>query len=144
MGSTTMLLSSSYTIYSSPVLIPLLPVIGSIQISLLEVQQKKGQPTRFLSSISCLALGIAWPRTRGSYMILQIIFGLTHGSLSVWLRFSRRMIVKVLLTNEDAIVRLPTADEDTLFATMINQKNPIIKIVGEMDGLKMTLQRACV
>jgi hypothetical protein len=54
------------------------------------------------------------------------------------------MIVKVLLTNEDAIVRLPTADEDTLFATMINQKNPIIKIVGEMDGLKMTLQRACV
>jgi hypothetical protein len=54
-------------------------------------------------------------------MILQIIFGLTHGSLSVWLRFSRRMIVKVLLTHEDAVVRLPTADEATLFATIINQ-----------------------
>ena len=42
-------------------------------------------------------------------MILQIIFGLTHGSLSIWLRFSRRMIVKVLPTNEDVIVGLPTA-----------------------------------
>ena len=41
-------------------------------------------------------------------MILQIIFGLTHGSLSIWLRFSRRMIVKVLPTNEDVIVGLQT------------------------------------
>jgi len=55
-------------------------------------------------------------------MIMQIIFGLTHGSLSNWLSFSRQMTVKVLLTNEDAIVRLPTADKTTLFATMINQK----------------------
>jgi len=76
-------------------------------------------------------------------MILQIIFGLTHGSLSVWLRFSRRMIVKVLLTHEDAVVRLPTADEATLFATMINQKYPLIKnFWGAMDGLRLTLQRA--
>ena len=103
---------------------------------------KKGRQ-RYLCSISCLALGLAWTRTRGSYMILQIIFGLTHGSLSVWLRFSRRMIVKILLTHEDAVVRLPTADEATLFATMINQKYPLIKNCwGAMDGLKLTLQRA--
>ena len=103
---------------------------------------KKGRQ-RYLCSISCLALGLAWTRTRGSYMILQIIFGLTHGSLSVWLRFSRRMIVKVLLTHEDAVVRLPTADEATLFATMINQKYPLItNCWGAMDGLKLTLQQA--
>jgi len=48
-------------------------------------------------------------------MIMQIIFGLTHGSLSNWLSFSRQMTVKVLLTNEDA-------NKTTLFATMINQK----------------------
>ena len=52
---------------------------------------KKGRQ-RYLCSISCLALGLAWTRTRGSYMILQIIFGLTHGSLSVWLRFSKRIL----------------------------------------------------
>ena len=57
------------------------------------------------------------------------------------------MIVKVLLTHEDAGVRLPTADEATLFATMINQKYPLITNCwggggGAMDGLKLTLQRA--
>ena len=41
------------------------------------------------------------------------------------------MIVKVLLTNEDAIERLPTADKATLFATMINQEKPSLQIVGE-------------
>ena len=59
-------------------------------------------------------------------MILQIIIGLTHGSFSVWLRFSGQMIVKVLLTTEDAIVRLHTVDETTLFAIMINHKYPLI------------------
>ena len=53
------------------------------------------------------------------------------------------MIVKILLAHEDAIVRLPTAEESTLFATMINQKYPLIKNCwGAMDGLKLTLQRA--
>ena len=54
------------------------------------------------------------------------------------------MIVKVLLTHEDAVVKLPTADEATLFATMINQKYPLItNCWGAMDGLKLTrLQRA--
>ena len=78
-------------------------------------------------------------------MILQIIFGLTHGSLSIWLRFSRRMIVKVLRTkNEDAIVRLPTAAETTLFASMIHKKQvPFDNFFcwgAMMDGLKLNLQ----
>ena len=53
------------------------------------------------------------------------------------------MIVKVLLTHEDAVERLHTADEATLFATMINQKYPLItNCWGAMDGLKLPLQRA--
>ena len=53
------------------------------------------------------------------------------------------MVVKLLLTNEDAIVTLPTADEATLFAIMINQKYPLIKNCWlAMNGLKLTLQRA--
>ena len=54
------------------------------------------------------------------------------------------MIVKVLLTNEDdAIVRLPTTDKANFFATMINQKYPLLtNCWGAMDCLKLTLQRA--
>jgi hypothetical protein len=60
-------------------------------------------------------------------MILQIIFGLTRGSLSIWLS-RQKMIVKVLLTYEDAIIAHdlpPTATESTLFASMIHQKYPL-------------------
>ena len=54
------------------------------------------------------------------------------------------MIINVLLTNEDAIVRLPTADGATLFATMIHKKYPLIKNCwgATMGGQKLTLQRA--
>jgi len=79
-------------------------------------------------------------------MILQTIFGLTKGSLTVWLRFSKQIIAKVLhfaLTNEDAIVRLPTAAKTALFVvSMIIQKFPLIKICWvAMDGLKIALQQ---
>ena len=74
-------------------------------------------------------------------MIFQIIFGLAHRSLSIWLRFSRRMIVEVLRTNENAIVRLPTTAENILFASIVYKKYPLIKNYwGAMDGLKLTLQ----
>jgi hypothetical protein len=124
-----MLPSGSYTSYSSLILIPLLPVEKK-EFIVKNSTTKSGRP-RLLCSISPLALGLAWTRTRGSYMILQIIFGLTHGSLNIWLRLSRRMIVKVLQTNEDAIVRLPTAAETTLFASMIHKKYPLVNIFGE-------------
>ena len=51
------------------------------------------------------------------------------------------MIVKVLLTNEDAIVCLTTtASETTLFSFTIHQKYPLIKnFWGVMDGLNFSL-----
>ena len=55
------------------------------------------------------------------------------------------MTVKALLTHEYAVVRLTTADEATLFTTMINQKYPLSITNcwgGAMDVLKLTLQRA--
>ena len=78
-------------------------------------------------------------------MILQIIFGSTHSSLSVWLRYLRRLIVKVLLPlHEDAIERLPTADKTTIFAAtiMINPKYSLItNCWGAVDGLKLSRQQ---
>ena len=62
--------------------------------------------------------------------------------LSIWLQFSRRMIVKVLRTkNEDAIVRLPTAAETTLFASMIHKKQVPFDnffLLGSNDGWSET------
>ena len=50
------------------------------------------------------------------------------------------MIVKVLWTNEDDIVPLPTATETTLFTS--SHKYPLINNCwGAMDAMKLTLQR---
>jgi len=101
-----------------------------------------GRP-RLLTSISCLALGLSWTRTRGSLMVLQIVFGLTRSALSVWLRFARRMIIKALINHPDAIVRLPTDDEVHIFRGVISAKYSLLTHVwGAMDGLKLTLERA--
>ncbi len=47
-----------------------------------------GRP-RMLSGADCLGLCLAWTRTRGSIMVLQIIFGMTGTPVSIYLRFGR-------------------------------------------------------
>ncbi len=52
-----------------------------------------GRP-RMLSGADCLGLCLAWTRTRGSVMV--IIFGMTGTSVSMYLRFGRRILIEVL------------------------------------------------
>ena len=110
---------SSYTNYSSPVSVT--SFRKNMDFIVRSLTTKKGWP-RFVSSISCLVLRLAWTRT--------------HGSLSVCLKFSK-CIFKVLQTNENAIVRIPTTadkQQSHLVATMINQKYQIIRnFLGAMD-----------
>jgi hypothetical protein len=42
----------------------------------------RGHP-RLLTAIDCLGLCLAWTRTRGSRMVLQIIFGMTAVPVSL-------------------------------------------------------------
>ena len=82
----------THTSYSSLILIPFLPLLGRNTDYIVRNSTTKKGRKRYLCSISYLALGLAWTRNCGSYIILQIIFGFTHGSLSVWLRFSRELL----------------------------------------------------
>jgi hypothetical protein len=104
--------------------------------------QNKGQ-RRLLNSIQCLALVLAWTRTRGSLAVLQIIFGITAGRLSLWLRFGRRLLLKMLRSDPLAIVSMPTADEIESFVSAISAKYPALtNCWGAMDGLKIRLEKA--
>jgi hypothetical protein len=103
---------------------------------------KKGG-RRLLTSRHCLALILAWTRTRGSLAVLQIIFGVTASSLSLWLRFGRRMLIQALRTNELAVVALPTAEELQGFVAAVTRKYPALQNCwGAMDGLKIRLECA--
>ena len=46
---------------------------------------------RIVDSATCLGLVLMWTRTRGSYVVLQMIFGLTQIAVNVYLRFGRRI-----------------------------------------------------
>ena len=49
--------------------------------------EKVGRP-RLMNSRDCLGLILTWTRLRGSMVALQLIFGLTASSVSVYLRYS--------------------------------------------------------
>jgi len=107
-----------------------------------ESEKRRGRP-RLLSSMHSLGLALAWTRTQGSYAVLQIIFGLTPGQLSLWLRFSRRLVVKVLWNDPLAKVTVPNDVEIREFEAAIASKYPALtNCWGAMDGLKLRLERA--
>lgn len=104
---------------------------------------KKKGGRRLINSTQGLALVLAWTRTRGSLSVLQIIFGLTASRLSHWLRFGRRMLLKVLSEDPLAIPTMPTDDEVDDFVSCITEKYPALtNCWGAMDGLKIRLERA--
>ena len=63
-----------------------------------------GRP-RMLSGADCLGLCLAWTRTRCSVMVLQIIFGMTGTSVSMYLRFGRRILIEVLKAEPRASIK---------------------------------------
>jgi hypothetical protein len=106
------------------------------------LEQPGGKP-RLLSSVQCLGLALAWTRTRESYFVLQVIFGLTNGHLSLWLRYGRRLIIQVLHNHPLAKVRMPTDEEVAEYELAISAKYPALPHCwGAIDGLKVQLQKA--
>ncbi len=59
-----------------------------------EKQPKKGRQ-RMICPEDCLGLVLAWTRTRGSLMALQLIFGITYTNLDDYLLFGKWMICDV-------------------------------------------------
>ena len=55
----------------------------------------KGRP-RLLGPAACLGLVFGCMRTRGSLFVMQMIFGASHSVLCLFLRFSIRLLFKVL------------------------------------------------
>lgn len=101
------------------------------------VKKKRGRP-RLLSSIQSLGLALTWTRTQGSYAVMQVIFGLTPGQLSLWLRFLRRLLVKVLTNDQLTRMTVPTDSETRNFEVAIASKYPTLtNCWGAIDGLKL-------
>ena len=96
-----------------------------------------------MKGADCLGVCLAWTRTRGSSMVLQIIFGMTATSVSLYLRFGRRILVEVLKSEPLAAIRVPNIDNINTYQAAIRKKHPALEGVWcYINGLKLCFQQA--
>ena len=101
------------------------------------LKNKKCKP-RLINGRDCLALNLAWTRTKGSCYCLQMLFGMTASCVSVYLRFGRRILIKVLQRQDEAAIRLPSRENVEEYVRSIQERHPILENVWcTMDGLKL-------
>ncbi len=83
-------------------------------------EQNRGRPW-MIRPEDGLGLVLAWTRTRGSMMALQLIFGMAYTNLDDYLLFAKRIIVMVLREHPMAKVRIPSSEKIEEYVSMVNQ-----------------------
>jgi hypothetical protein len=96
-----------------------------------------------MSAEDCLGLCLAWTRTKGGVMTLQIIFGMADTSVNMYLRFGRRIIIEILQDDDRSAVQVPSLEKIQEYKDAVKAKHPLLTDVWCcMDGLKLYLQKA--
>lgn len=100
---------------------------GQFKIRKLPVREtRKGRP-QSLSAVQCLGFVLAWGRCRGSEMVLSLLFGVTTSVSSFFLRFGRRILVRVLSQDSRAKVQMPADAEIQEFNRPFSENIPCSK-----------------
>jgi len=80
-------------------------------VPLCHQQGTRGGRPRSLDAAGRLGLVLCYSRTRGSLFAMQLMFGVTHSVLLVFLKFGMRLLYKVLKEDEGAQVCIPTPEK---------------------------------
>ena len=77
-------------------------------------------------------------------MVQQIIFGMTATSVSLYLRFGRRILIEALKREPIAAIKFPRFESICTYQAAIREKHPSLDVVWccMLDGLKLYLQQA--
>ena len=122
---------NAYSPYSSNGILRLVPT------------KNYGGRSRSINSTIGLAIVLAWTRTRGATWVLSMLFGVSSSPLSLWLRFGRRVINRILHNHPDARVRFP--DDATIQKwkeAIVAKYDALTNVYAAVDGLKLYLQQA--
>jgi hypothetical protein len=107
---------------------------------IVRVRGEKGRK-RMISPVICVGLVLAWTRSRGNVLSLQLDFGLSHSCLCLWLRFGMRIVVHVLRNHPLARVKMPSGEEVAAYQQATAAKYPSLADVwGTLDGLNLKIQ----
>ena len=94
---------------------------------------------RDMSPVGCLGLVLMWYRTTGACSRnLALHFGQTCKPMYRWLKFGRRILLKILMNDDDANLQFPSMDKLMMFCDAVNDKYPVLSTGrGAMDVLKI-------
>ena len=88
-------------------------------------------------------MNLTWTRLQGSNIVLQMTFGMTGTSISVYLRFGRHLLKQVLNNDTDTSLPIPSDDMIVEYQEATAKPHPSLKDVWcTMDGLKLYLEQA--
>jgi hypothetical protein len=103
--------------------------------------KRKPNRPRIMDAHTCLGALLHWTKSRGSQVSASLIFGVTTTTLSIFVRFMRRIIVKTLVTDPYAKIRMPTDEEAEAYKIAITHKyNLLPNVYCTMDGLKLLIE----
>jgi hypothetical protein len=98
-----------------------------------------------MDSRGCLGLVCSFTRTRGSLYALQLVFGLTGSVLSLFLRYGRRLLLRVLKAEPGSRIQMPSIEEIRDYQEIVRRLYPSLNGVWfVMDKLKLYLQQCGV
>jgi hypothetical protein len=83
-------------------------------------EQNRGRPW-MIQPEDGLGLVLAWTRTTGLLMVLQLIFGMTYTNLDDYLLLAKRIIVMVLRDHPMVQVQIPSSKKIEEYKEMIHQ-----------------------
>lgn len=96
---------------------------------------------RLMDARDCLGLVLAWTRTRGSQMVLQMLFGMTGTCVSDYIQFGIRILIQLLQELEEAKIYIPSINYVELMKQLVRNKHPLLEDVWcTMDGLKLMIE----
>ena len=103
-----------------------------------KVKDKSGR-RRLMKGEDCLGLVLVWTRTRGSLTLLQVIFGLSRTGVEVYLRFGKRLLIKLLSRDVNSKIGTPNRCRVESYMEAVREMHPALEGVGlSMDGLRLS------
>jgi hypothetical protein len=96
-----------------------------------------------LDAVACIGLVLGYTRTKGSLFSLPMVFGATHLVLALFLRYSIKVLYKVLKEEPSARVEIPSEEEIREYQEVISSNLPVLDGTWcVIDGLKIKVQKS--
>ena len=94
-------------------------------------------------ALDILGLVLAWTRTGGSLLSLQLHFGLSMTNLAMYLCFGCKIIIEVRKNNPLASIKIPSPTKVKAYKHLVMEKYPALTNVwASVDSMKTPIQQA--